>query len=922
MIPLCVASVLPKGLGGLQVLAARVEQGPLRWANLPPAWLLAVIVIAGFLWIRSLYRRERGNAGPLPRLALTALRVLVLLLVILVLGGPFRQEERRVVERSHLVVLVDTSASMQVKDKYPRAEEKRLLEAAFPEGATLPAGTARPRSLEGVSRADLVKRVLAPEGEALLQKWAKRFVLHTYSFDADWRSLGSTTRRPGEATGANREPSDDSQLVAAIGKAIRAAPVDGGRTRLGAVLRNVSNEFARRQDQHLAGVVLISDGRDTSDGEPPQQVLATMGVVKEKLRVSAIGMGNPASGKNMWVERIRAKDWVLVGDQVVIETALRHTGFNGPHSAIDVTMEIVKVADEEGKPVEPIPYRLPARAARNAKTTIEDLGDENAPAPVRLQAPFNETGTFQVSVRAKFQGEEDQRLDSVPEDDVSTHEIRVVDQRIKVLFVDNIPRHDWRFLSTYLTREPGQVHSSQDEEARSRFHVNVLLQSADPDFRQPSSLDVTPISHFPRTRSELFAYDVILLGDVDWRKFDRTDESSSKRILKLIAEFVEQGGGLALQAGVDYRNPLSFVGTPLAPLLPINVDTTDKRLSDSMDVSFGIELTPAGMAHPIFSVVPGQDGGVPTPEYTAATWGGDVPLSEEWRWYWLYRAPGGLRPGAVDLARVRPGSAGRRDFLTDRGEPMVVFATMSFGRGQVFWSSLDTISRIRRAQRDRIYGAFWEQIIRHLATYRLLGGNKRFKIFTDKEEYFVGETATITITALDEKFEPLEDDFLDGVRIEVGDDPITAKARILEGDARPRSMVEEGAAGTYRLQLPLKTKGLVRVWIDRDAKAGRGGKDRAEKRFEVRFRAREDILKVPDHAALAAIMRATNPEVSDPKVFKLHQMAQAVEEMQARPRERILDRQERSQWDKTWVLLLIAGLLAVEWLLRKRWQMI
>ena len=38
--------------------------------------------------------------------------------------------------------------------------------------------------------------------------------------------------------------------------------------------------------------------------------------------------------------------------------------------------------------------------------------------------------------------------------------------------------------------------------------------------------------------------------------------------------------------------------------------------------------------------------------------------------------------------------------------------------------------------------------------------------------------------------------------------------------------------------------------------------------------------------------------------------------------ERVLDRKERPQWDKSWVLLLITALLAIEWLLRKRWQMI
>ncbi len=42
----------------------------------------------------------------------------------------------------------------------------------------------------------------------------------------------------------------------------------------------------------------------------------------------------------------------------------------------------------------------------------------------------------------------------------------------------------------------------------------------------------------------------------------------------------------------------------------------------------------------------------------------------------------------------------------------------------------------------------------------------------------------------------------------------------------------------------------------------------------------------------------------------------------ARTQQRVVDRRERTQWDASWVLLLLVGLLGVEWALRKRWQMI
>ncbi len=903
----------------IPLLAAHTEVGPLRWANLPPPWLLTVLVVVGYFWIRSLYKQERGRAGPLARHVLALLRLAALVAVLLVLGGPFRVEERRAVEKSHLVVLVDSSASMNVKDVYEPAEERKLLEAAWPAGG-------RPADLGNVSRGDLVKNTLTAKNAELLRSWADRFVLHVFAFDGDWRSLGTTYRgrRAEEEEGTAADAPDAVQQIA---DALAALPTDGGRTRLGAVLRSAANEFGRRQDQHLAGVVLISDGRDTSDGEPPQQVLTALGPIREQLQVTAIGLGNPASGKNVWVERIRAKDVVLVDDKVSFESGIRHTGFEGS-GPLRVAMTIVKVADEDGTPIAPPqPYKLPSGAERGAETRIQRLGLEGDSERIFLTAPFTETGTFRVSIRATFDDDDLQRLDAVQEDNVRHREIRVKDQRIKVLYVDNWPRYDWRFLSNYLTREPGGAQpGGARRDVRSRFEVHVLLQSADPTYRQPSSIGLPPIKTFPNNRKDLFAYDVLILGDVDWSRLSPGGPDADRRILALIADFVQEGGGLALQAGEDYNNPLGLTNTPLAPLLPINVAQDDMRISDKVEnrqTEFRIRLTEAGALNPIFAVVADGRPGT-TPAEIAEIWEGKTTLSADWSWWWMYRAKGGLRPGAVDLARVRPPSRTARDFFDQRGEPLVVFATMPYGRGQVFWSSLDSISRLRREQRDGIYGHFWSQIIRYLATYRLLGGNARYKIFTDKDDYFVGETAEITITALDDKFEPLREARLEGVHIELGDDPATAETMLLEGENAPKSLADqEGQQGTYRLLLPLKKKGLVRIWIDRSTTSGtRATKERAEKRFDVTYRTREDILKVPDHETLLDIATVTNPGTREPKVHALHELGTAVAQMQARPRERVLDREERTQWDKQWVLLLITAILALEWGLRKRWQMI
>jgi len=897
---------------GLLLAAARTALGGWKWSSLPPAWILTLAAIVLFLFFRVLYRHERGRAGRTTRLLLAGVRAAVLFLLLLVLGGPYREEIQTSEERSHLVVLVDTSASMDTKDRYPSEEIERLRAVAWPDGA--------PVSDEDVldtSRLDLVRRVLGADGEAVLRALDERFALHVFAFDVDWRGLGSTGEEPaGEAAEGDEGP----DAPARIGQAIRDLQPTGQGTDLGGVLSRVAAEFLGREDRRLAGVLLVTDGRHTAGGEGPLDALAGLGVARRDLHVTAVALGNASSGRNLRVERIRAMDWVLVEDDVVFETAIRHVGFTG-QADVRAEMTIEKVADAEGRTLEkPVPYEPPAGAI--AEQGPFRLGTEDEPTPVRMRARMREPGTFRVSVRAVLP-REDAGMDSIPEDDVATHELRVVDQRIKVLYVDNLPRYDLRFLGNWLTREPEPDPTRPEQ--RGRYDAQILQQSADPTLDPPHSPTTEPLRAFPRTRRDLFAYDVLILGDIDWLHLAGTPQES-RALLGLIRDFVEEGGGVVLEAGEDYNDPLSFRDTPLQDLVPVVLRDRDRTVSDKdrKDKPFRIELTDAGRLHPVFGVVPGSDGGIASPEELLQIWRGDDPppfarFARDWMWYWMYRATGGLKPGAIALARAWQSGPLDPDLLDDTGRPVVVFAVMPYGRGRVFFSALDSIWRIRKAQGDRFYGAFWDQVIRYLATYRLLGGNKRYKITTDKERYFAGEVATVTITALDRDYEPLADPWLDGLHIE-GPDGVSVR---LEGDERPENMAAEGAApGTYRLYRPLRRKGTYRLWIRDPDDTGRGVGNRAERRIEVEYRAQELRLTLPDHDLLAAIVEETDGRFVDDRLARLSDLPALAQDLPARTAQRIVDRRERTQWDAPWVLLLLVALLGLEWALRKRWQML
>jgi hypothetical protein len=871
--------------------------GDWRWTDLPAPWLLTLLALLLLFAARALYATEKARAGRAARLALAAVRAGILFLLLLVIAGPYREEVTVADERSHLAILVDSSASMATVDRLEAEQERALLETAFPDGSDEP----RPGAL-ALGRLPLVQRILAGTGEPLLRRLDERFVLHVFAFDEDLRSLGATREEGPTPAGAPGDP------VAAVGEAIRALEPVGDETRVGLALANAAAEFLGQQDARFAGVLLVTDGRDTGERESALDALAGLGNARRDLHVTAVALGNAKSGLNARVERIRAKDVVLIGDTVLFETAVRHTGLAGTER-VSAVLTVRRVAEADGTPVDrPVPYRPGGREAGSEAPPFT-LGREEDPSEVRLRAAFPDAGTYEVRIEVRLpSGLRDQ--DAVREDDFAVHEVRVVDQRIKVLFVDQEPRYDWRFLSNWLTREPDDrtIRRPGSSELRRRYAAHVLLRSADPTVEQPRSADLDPLAAFPATRRELFAYDVLILGDVDPRDLAASPEDAS-RLPELIAEFVKEGGGLCLEAGVDCRNPLDFVDTALRDLLPVAARARDKTPSERTDAAFRLALTEAGARHPIFAVIPGRGGEPPTPEELEGAW-------RSWNFWWLYRAGGGLKPGAVALATASPADPADRSFVDDQGRPLVAMATMSHGKGRVFWSAVDNLSVLRRARRDEIFGPFWDQVIRHLATYRLLGGNKRYKILTDKDSYFVDETATVTITALDPDFEPLEDPVLEGLHLEGPD----GQEIPLDESRRPRNEAQDGGApGTYRTHLSLRRPGTYRLWIEAPGKPGERA-ERAEKRFLAESKSAEQRLTLPNHELLKRIARET-----DGRVVALQDLPDLVEDPERLPSrtvERILDRRERSQWDRGWVLLLLAGLLVVEWIVRRRLQMI
>jgi hypothetical protein len=416
--------------------------------------------------------------------------------------------------------------------------------------------------------------------------------------------------------------------------------------------------------------------------------------------------------------------------------------------------------------------------------------------------------------------------------------------------------------------------------------AHCLNLDADPEgVIQPMSPGLPPRQRFPVTKEQLFEYDVIIFGDVDWLKLG-SDDVEGKKVLSLIHDFVEEGGGFLMVAG-PYDSPRSYQNTPVADILPVTLSLDeDRRGPPDGTRSFNLVLTEEGRRHPVMML---ED----DPAASRQIWEKDKFSSQFW-YYPVERA----KPTALTLAR-HPG-----DFAENRNKfgPHPLIATMSYGAGRTMFVGVDELWRLRWCFGDRFHYRFYGEAIRLLATYRLLGGNKRFKIFTDRPTYFLGDPVVISAEVFDREFSPSREE--------------TQRITVRAPDGAEQEVVlaaVPGDPGNYSLQITVHQEGN---WL-LTAAVPEGDEERPERLFKVEYSTEEMKNPLVDLPALAAMARESGGEA-------LPLAAAAGLPDRIPPKSVFIPSEVRSEdlWDDPWVLFAVVALLAAEWILRKRYRLL
>jgi hypothetical protein len=428
-------------------------------------------------------------------------------------------------------------------------------------------------------------------------------------------------------------------------------------------------------------------------------------------------------------------------------------------------------------------------------------------------------------------------------------------EKIRVLLADSAPRWEFRYLKALFERDP-------------TVSVKTVLQEADSDY---ATEDQTALAHFPVNKEELYQYDVLILGDLNPALLGNWS-------MELVRGFVrDSGGGVLLIAGPSF-NPAAYRGTPWEELIPLDLTESQPQPDEvSLTEGFAPELTVDGLrGTSIFRLAD-------TESATEEIWK-QLPV--------LHWVAGGARakPSARVFAVWHRGQGAAGDI------PIV--AMQPVGAGKVLFHNTDEFWRWRFRVGDLYYGPFWSRAVRYLSRSRLLGRDRTAELTTDRSVYAQGESPTLRVRFFDERFVPAAASAV-SVAVERRNGE---KRTIVLNRSAGHPTVFEGLATS----LPL---GVYHAWIAspsfRDAPPSVD--------FRVEAASEELLRRSLDRHELEQTARITHGDFST--LIEAESLPSRIPPGHPIP---LSTRDRIPLWNHWEILVLFAGLLTAEWILRRR----
>ena len=790
--------------------SGKIEE--LFWARPVSNGIMIAAFAAVVLLTIFLYWRRQG----LPtwvRITLAATRLVVLGLIVAFLFEPTATVTQTHTEKRRLPVLIDVSESMSVKDQRKRSED--LGDAAAALGILPLSSTPEEANRTAMALSDKQRGAVAGASRLdlatnLLSNSAKPML----------QSLGGDLDISYHAFGANlRHLGDGTHGGAASLTALKA---DAQETSITSALETVART---ERGAPLAGIVMLTDGLDTSSRRV-EEVAHDLGVRGIPVYTVPVGIADP---DDVSIRNVIMQEVAFTGDKVPVRVQIQSKGYEKRMTDLTVLLDGRGVARkrvtlEGGLQFEEVFFNVDVaeKGAVRIEVAIEPFADESTAANNRVK-----------------------------------RSVRVVNEKINVLCIEGSARWEYRYLSAMLKRDP-------------RINATFIATRAQPELAQNSS---EFIAKFPEDPEEAFAYDLVILGDVDPAFFSR---ESFQRLEELVRE---RGGSLLMLCGARHA-PVSYGGTPLERMLPVAFDPAG-TWEDVNDSVYPV-LTPEGRSSLVMTLENDR-------EQNDLLWSRVAPLD---------RLPPLLapRPGATVLAELSDSQA--------RTERYPLVAWQRYGAGKCMMMATDRLWLLRFKTGDIYHWRVWSQCIQFLTLSRLMGEHKRIRIETDRATYPVGGQVMLYANLLDDNFEPLSQP---GFEVEVS----------ALGDDGSASMTQR-----VTLRPDVSTPGLYEGYFSPSRAGG----------YLVAASANDRTLSNATEFQVTDI----KPELAntDMQLDHLRRIADlsggaclSTLELQKLPSLLNLEphavtiRTQHPLWDLGLIIWLLAGLVGFEWILRRKYDL-
>jgi uncharacterized membrane protein len=591
-------------------------------------------------------------------------------------------------------------------------------------------------------------------------------------------------------------------------------------------LTDTLSELLQRDEVDLPGAfVVVTDGRDNGSAtvwDDLAREAKRLGVP-----VHVYGVGGSGTGFLQFKDAV-VQDTLFVEDVVNVPFRWRAQGIKDGEVELSLTLAGKVVASK----------RVPVKDGVEVTETLSFTPAKDDAKPGRQE--------LVAAVKILHAGD-------VLEDRIAKN-VRVADRKVKMLYIESNPRWEFKFMQRAFLRD-------------RRVEPTFIVINGD---RKAMESGAPFVANFPDQRKDLFSYDLLVIGDVDANYF--TNEQRN-----WIKDFVAEGGGLVMIAG-RLHAPSSWLGTPLAEILPVEVPSLKFPIDDTKRPNeFKAVLSDQGKRSSMMSMAD-------EPAESGKVW------AEFPGFYWYYPVTK-LRPAAVSLMD-HP-----KDKMAEE-KPVPLMAMHYYGKGLVLYSGIEETWRWRFNEADKYFTRFWGQVIYAVGLPHTLG-SKTGTIAIAGGDAVLGKNGQVFARLFTPEYRPLTQDRVTA-QIERKD--------AAPGEERFRTIVFEAVAnqpGEYSATLPNDRVGQYTMKVD-------SGGESSTLDYRVTLPPEHELAPGPmNEDALRTLAESTGGSF-----HREEDLAKLVDRLE-RKTVPVGQRNERLLWNSWTVWAIVVGLFTLEWLVRK-----